>query len=178
MLECPPMMKKLTSAALAVCFAFSVLVVSASAAPQASTASSPKAAALNLYNVIKNQDWKALYYITIFSAKVRADLPDDADQFASGIAKGIKDSDPDGVVDKLFRSISDITIGEPVMNGNSADVPTAANLTVSGKVIRFKGTAHMAKEKDVWKWDLSFTDDPQQATSVGIQNLLGKPDGQ
>jgi hypothetical protein len=177
MLECLPMLKKLSAAALAVCFAFSVLIVSAAAKPQAA-ASSPKSAALKLYTVIKNQDWKALYFITIFSAKVRADLPDDADQFAAGIAKGIHDSDPDGVVDKLFKSISDITIGEPVMNGNSADVPTSANLTVSGKVLRFKGTAHMTKEKDVWKWDLSFTDDPQQATSAGIQALLGNPDGQ
>jgi hypothetical protein len=178
MLECAPMMKKLTSFALAVCLTFSVLSISVSAKPQAAAASSPKAAALNLYNVIKNQDWKALYFITIFSAKVRADLPDDPDQFAAGLAKGIRDSDPDGVVDKLFKSISDIEIGEPVMNGNSADLPTAANLTVSGKVLRFKGTAHMTKEKDVWKWDLSFTDDPQQATSVGLQALLGKPDSQ
>jgi hypothetical protein len=172
------MMKKLSSTTLAVCIAFSAFIVSVTAKPQAATVSSPKAAALNLYTVIKNQDWKALYFITIFSAKVRADLPDDADQFATGIAKGIKDSDPDGVVDKLFKSISDITIGEPAMNGNSADVPTAANLTVNGKVVRFKGTAHMTKEKDVWKWDLSFTDDPQQATSAGIQALFGKPDGQ
>jgi hypothetical protein len=178
MLECPPMMKKLSSAALAICFAFSFLIVSADAKPQTSSGSSPKAAALNLYTVIKNQDWKALYYITIFSAKVRADLPDDADQFAAGIAKGVHDSDPDGVVDKLFKSISDITIGEPAMNGNSADVPTAANLTVNGKLVHFRGMAHMTKEKEVWKWDLSFTDDPQQATSVGIQTLFGKPDGQ
>jgi hypothetical protein len=171
------MMKKLSAVALAICFTFSVLTVSAGAKPQVAAAT-PKAAALNLYTIIKNQDWKALYFVTIFSAKVRADLPDDADQFATGIAKGIHDSDPDGVVDKLFKSISDITIGEPAINGNSADVPTAANLTVSGKVVRFKGMAHLTKEKDVWKWDLSFTDDPQQATSVGIQTLFGKPDGQ
>lgn len=111
------MMKKLSSVALAVCFTFSVLTVSAGAKSQAAAVSTPKAAALNLYTIIKNQDWKGLYFITIFSAKVRTDLPDDADQFATGIAKGIHDSDPDGVVDKLFKSISDITIGEPVMNG-------------------------------------------------------------
>jgi len=172
------MMKKLTSAALTICIALSVITISVAAKPQPAVASTPKAAALNLYTVIKNQDWRVLYFITIFSAKVRADLPDDTDQFAAGIAKGIKDSDPDGTVDKLFKSISDITIGEPVIDGNSADVPTSANLAVSGKVVRFKGTAHMSKEKDVWRWDLSFTDDPQQATSVGIQNLFGKPDGQ
>jgi len=175
MLDSASIMRKICSFALAACLVFAIVGTPINAAPQ-SAASSPKAEALKLYTAIKNQDWKALYFIILFSPKVRAEMPDDADGFAKGVANGIRESDPDGVVDKLFKSISDITIGEPVVKGNSSDVPTSANLTVNGKVFRVKGNAHMIKDKDVWKWDLTFTDDAQQATSVSIQALLGKPD--
>ncbi len=117
-----------------------------------------------------------MFFIVKFSPKVQADMPDDPDVFATGLAQGIRDSDPEGVVDKLFKSITDIMIGEPVVNGNNAEVPTAANLTINGKVVHFKGTAHLVQDKNVWKWDLTATDDAQKATSQGIQELIGKPD--
>jgi hypothetical protein len=172
------MMRKTVSVVLTSCLAFLSLTTSLGAARQNAAASSPKADALKLYTIIKNEDWKGLFFIVKFSAKVQADMPTDPDVFAKGMADGIRESDPDGVTDKLFKSISDITVGEPVVNGNNADVPTAANLTINGKVFRFKGTAHLVQDKNVWKWDLTFTDDAQQATSQGIQTLLGKPDPQ
>jgi len=138
--------------------------------------SDPKAEALKLYLAIQKQDWKTMYFLTLFSPNVRKEMPDDADAFATGVRAGIN-SEKDGqkTIDDLLNNLSEITVLDPVMTADKADVPTSAKLTVNGRTVFFKGTAHMIKDRDVWKWDLTFSDDTKTATEQALLALIGKP---
>jgi hypothetical protein len=137
--------------------------------------SNPKAQALKLYTVIKNRDWKSMYSLTLFSTNVRQKMPSDPEEFASGMRKGISDSGGDKTVNDLFNNMSNLAVGEPVVRGDKAAVPTSSTITMNGSTLSFKGTAHMTRDGDLWKWDLTFTDDTQAAVEQELQILLGKP---
>jgi hypothetical protein len=141
----------------------------------AHTESDPKAQALKLYKVIKNQDWKAMYSLILFPSGVAKPTATSADEFAAGFRDGINQKDGGAAVNNLFNNMSDIAVGEPAVNGDKADVPTSATITINGKALVFKGVAHMKKDGDTWKWDLSFTEDLTAATEQELQALLGKP---
>jgi len=139
-------------------------------------ASDPKAQALKLYLAIQKQDWRSMYFLTLFSETVRKQMPDDADAFATGVRTGIN-GQPDGqkTLDDLLNNLSEIEVAEPVVSGNKADVPTSAKFTLNGRVVTFKGTAHMIKDREIWKWDLTFSDDTKAATEQALLALIGKP---
>jgi len=103
-------------------------------------------------------------------------MPDDADAFAEGVRRGIS-SDEDGqkTVNDVLDNLSNITVGDPVVSGDKADVPTSARLAINGRVLVFKGIAHMIKDSEVWKWDLTFSDDTKAATEQAMLALIGKP---
>ena len=140
--------------------------------------SDPKAQALKLYLAIQKQDWKSMFVLTLFSPNVRKEMGTDADAFATGVRTGIN-SEKDGqkTIDDLLNNLSEITVADPVINGDKADVPTSAKLTINGTPVVFKGTAHMIKDKDAWKWDLTFSDDTKAATEQALLALIGKPIG-
>ena len=117
-----------------------------------------------------------MYFLALFSPNVRKEMPDDADAFATGVRAGIKgEKDGQKTIDDLLNNLSEITVADPVMNGDKADVPTSAKLTIDGKAVIFKGTAHMIKAGDAWKWDLTFSDDTKTATEQALLALIGKP---
>jgi hypothetical protein len=137
--------------------------------------SDAKAQALKLYLVIQKQDWESLYSLILFSPRMRQGMSGDSGDFAAGIRQGISENDGQKALRTLFENMSDIAVGEPVVNGDKAEVPTSSKDIISGKTVFFKGTAHMIKDGTVWKWDLSFTDDIGAATSQQLIDLIGKP---
>jgi hypothetical protein len=96
--------------------------------------------------------------------------------FADGVRRGIN-SDKDGqkTMDDLLNNLSEIEVGEPSISGDKAEVPTSAKFAINGTTVPFKGMAHMIKDGDVWKWDLTFSDDTKVATEQALLALIGKP---
>jgi hypothetical protein len=146
------------------------------AAPQRDARAEVKAQALKVYKAIQKQDWRTMYSLTRFSVTLTQKIGTDVDAFIKGIVKGI-DDDPAGrkTTDSVLSGLSNLATGEPVINGDRADVPTSATLTLNGRATVFHGVAHMVRDGDTWKWDLTFTDNPGQATEKGLGDLLGKP---
>ena len=137
--------------------------------------SNPRAQALKLYLVIQKQDWEALYSLVLFSPKLRLEMGGQSKEFAAGVRQGINESDSGKAVKELFDNMSDIAVGEPVINGDKADIPTSSKVILKGRTAFFKGTAHMIRDGQSWKWDLSFTEDVGAATSQQLIALIGTP---
>jgi len=167
-------MKRAISISLLILVAMSTIAQARNSSQDAT--SDPKAQTLKLYLAIQKQDWKSMYFLTLFSTNVRKQMPDDADAFAEGVRRGIS-SDEDGqkTVNDVLDNLSNITVGDPVVSGDKADVPTSARLAINGRVLVFKGIAHMIKDSEVWKWDLTFSDDTKAATEQAMLALIGKP---
>lgn len=165
-----------------IAIAFLVLVaLSATAQPIRSAqdvapASNPRAQALKLYLVIQKQDWESLYFLVLFSPKLRLEMTGQSKEFAAGVRDGISQGDDHGkAVKELFDNLHDIAVGEPVINGDKADVPTSSKYIVNGRTVFFKGIAHMIRDGQSWKWDLSFSEDVSAATSQQLIALIGTP---
>jgi hypothetical protein len=148
----------------------------ASVAVFAHAASDARSQALALYRALQKENWRALYYLAAFSPKIKGTLHG-PDQFAADVQKGINQSDTNGMVHKLFQGMKHIKVGPATVHGNKATAPTSADITFNGQTAHFKGLAKMIKDGGIWKWDLSYTDDVEKATSDSIQELLGKPSG-
>ena len=73
-------MKRAISISLLILFAISILAQDHKSSEN--PASDPKAQALKLYLAIQKQDWKSMYFLTLFSSNVRKQMADDADAFA------------------------------------------------------------------------------------------------
>lgn len=116
-----------------------------------------------------------MYSLSLFSTNVRQKMPSDPEEFASGVRKGISESGGEKTVNDLFNNMSDLAVGEPVLHGDKAAVPTSSTITMNGRALSFKGTAHMTRDGDLWKWDLTFTDDTKAAVEQELQILVGKP---
>ncbi len=138
----------------------------------------PAAQALKIYQAVRDQDYKAMYYLLAFTPKGRATITT-PEQFAIDMKKGydssFKTPEEKAVTDAIFRSISDIMIGEPVITDSNAAVPVSAKITANGRTLTFKGQAHLILDDGVWKLDLTFTEDSEQATSQRISEIFGKP---
>ena len=74
-----------------------------------------------------------------------------------------------------FAAKSGAKVGKAVVKGSKANVPTSCKITMDAKTIPFKGNARMIKKGGTWKWDLTFTDDAEKATSTALMELIGKP---
>ncbi len=157
----------------ALCAAIAVLAVGGALAA-APRQAGPSSQALALYKSLKNQDWRALYFLAEFSPAVKKQLPG-PDKFATEVKEGIDNSGGAADVDMIFKNMSDIQVGEAVVKGGRATVPTSSKITLKGKIIIFKGAARMINAAGIWKWDLTFTNDPEKATSTAMQELIGKP---
>src|ERR1051325_2520445 len=102
-------------------------------------------------------------------------MPANPDKFAADVEKGIVQSGGKEAIAKLCGGMSDVAVGKSVVNGAKANVPTKCKITIEGKTLQFKGNARMIKKGGAWKWDLTFEEDPQKATSMALQELIGKP---
>ena len=145
-------------------------------APRQDARTEVKAQALKVFQAIQKQDWRTMYYLTRFSVTLTQRIGSDVDGFIKGITKGI-DEDPEGrkTTDNVLNGLSNLATGEPVIKGDRADVPTSSTMTLNGRATVFHGVAHMLRDGNTWKWDLTFTDNPGEATEKGLGDLLGKP---
>ena len=166
-------MKKILSLMLTFGLITSTMVVRAAAEEI-----TPETQALKIYKVIRDQDYKAMFYLMAFTPKGRATLTS-AEQFAMDMQKGydssFKTKEEKAECDRMLRSISEIMIGEPVIAGDKAVIPVSAKITANGKTMLFKGQAHLIKEAGVWKLDLTIDDDAEKATAQRVSELFGQP---
>ncbi|MGH8049328.1 MAG: hypothetical protein ACREPB_01560 [Arenimonas sp.] len=141
-------------------------------------AATPEAQALKIYQSLRDQDYKAMYYLLAATEKGKATFGT-VEQFALDVQKGydgsFKTPEEKAASDNLLKSISDIMIGEPVITGNKAVVPTSAKITVNSKVYTFKGEAFLIKDDGVWKLDLTFDENSEKAMGQRTAELLGRP---
>ena len=151
----------------------------AQAKPSGDATATPEAQALRIYKALRDQDYKALFYLMAFTAEGRKSLTT-AEAFAIDMQKGYESSfkvpAEQEQTDKIFRSISDIMIGEAVITGNKAVMATSAKITVNGVTPTFRGQAYLIKDDGVWKLDLTFTDDVEKSVAQRVSEILGKPD--
>lgn len=141
-------------------------------------AATPKTQALKIYQSLRDQDYKAMYYLLAATERGKATFGT-VDQFARDVQKGYDESfktpEEKAASDNLLKSISDIVIGEPVITGNKAVVPTSAKITVNNQVYTFKGEAFLIRDEGVWKLDLTFDENSEKAMGQRTAELLGKP---
>ena len=167
-------MKHLQRISLAIAI-LALLAVSALAPAQDEDRDAAKSQALKLYNVFKTRDWKTLYDLIAFSPKI-APTVGDQDKFVADFQKGLSEKGGDEALDKLMGNISNIRTGSPILEGDKAYVPTTSVLQIEGQKMRFLGAIKLVKVSSVWKWDLSFSDDLEKATSQRFLELLGAPE--
>lgn len=139
----------------------------------------PAAQALKIYQALRDQDYKALFHLLAFTANGQATLTT-ADDFArdvrAGYDSGFKTPEEKAISDRILTSISEIMIGEPVITGTKAAIPTSAKITVKGQTLTFKGMAHLIQDKGVWKLDLTFDEDSEKTMAQRTGELIGSPD--
>src|SRR5881296_765805 len=125
-------MKRAVSISLLVLVAMST--VAQNHKPSQNATSDLQTQALKLYLAIQKQDWKSMYLLTLFSDNVRKQMPDDADAFAEDVRRGIS-SEKDGqkTVSDVLDNLSDLAVGEPLVSGDKADVPTSSKLAINGR---------------------------------------------
>lgn len=141
------------------------------------TKATPETQALRIYQSIRDQDYKAMYYLLAATEKGKATFGT-VDEFARDVKRGYDESfktqEEKEATDKMFASIADIMIGEPVITGNKAVVPTSSKITINNEVYTFKGEAHLIQDEGVWKLDLTFDENSEVAMSQRTSELLGK----
>lgn len=174
-------MKKFLSVLLTLCAFTWTLAPPAGAQESTDTAkaATPEAQALKVYQAVRDQNYLAMFYLMAFTPKGKSTLTT-AEQFALDVQKGyeggFKNKEEQAVTDAIFRSIAGIMVGEPVITGDKAVLPVSAKITANGQTRQFKGQAFMCQEEGVWKFDLTFTDDAEQAMAQRVQELFGKPE--
>ncbi len=174
------MLKKILSALLVcgVLLGTPVLMSAQSPAPAAS-ATTPDGQAAKFYRATRDQDYKAMYYLLALPPAAKAKLPP-PEQFAADMRRGYQSSfkTPEELAkfDAIFHSISDIMIGEPVITGNTATVPTSAKITANGMTRVFHGEAHLILDDGVWQLDLTFTNDSEKSMAQREAELFGNPE--
>ena len=172
------MPKLLPSALLALCVFVGATAIPAVAESGPTQATSPEAQAVKIYRSLRDQDWQAWFFLVAFSPKAKESLKDTtAEAFAADVWKGYNNSfktpEDKKKTDDLFKSIGGIMVGEAVISGNTAAVPTSARITVNDKVLAVSGIAHLINVDGVWKLDLTFSDNTEQATSQRVGELIG-----
>jgi hypothetical protein len=134
----------------------------------------PKDAAMAVFRILQKQDWVALHGVVAFSEKVTDDLGSTTPEaFAAGVRHGIGQNQD--TMDRLFNGMSELAVGEPEVRGDYATLPTSCVITVQGQRHPFQGSIRLIRRQHTWRWDLSFTDNAEEATSKALGDLLGKP---
>jgi hypothetical protein len=99
-----------------------------------------------------------------------------AADFAKGMSQGMGTGPDAQVAHDLFKSMSNIKVGEPVVTGNKASVPDSCTVMVMKMSKNFAGKVNLIKDSDgIWKWDLSGSDDLQTESANQTKALLGNP---
>lgn len=164
--------------ALGVIASLIALPVSAKVKTTGNKVATPAAQALKIYQSLRDQDYRVMYYLLAATEKGKASFGT-VDQFARDVQRGYDESfktvQEKTESDNLLKSISDIKIGKPVITGNKAVVPTSAKITVNNQVYTFKGEAFLIKDEGVWKLDLTFDENSEKAMGQRTAELLGKP---
>ena len=122
------------------------------------------------------QDWRAVYTLYTFGVDDKKEL-----RGYAAFEAGIKEENDSHGVDPVHSSIIEsmkaasdsIIVGEPIIDGDNADVPTGIKFQALGKTINMKGMAHMVNEGGIWK--LNFTSLNEGDTSKVTLDLFGKP---
>ena len=139
----------------------------------------PQAQALKVYTVIRDQDWRSLYFLTAVSPPIKKLMPTSPEVYAIQLQQGLEQGPDKGERTKRFlASISGINVGVPIIKGDKAQVPTSATVTFTGTPQVFKGVAHLIKDDGVWKLDLTEAnnlEDLQKVTTQQVAALIGKP---
>lgn len=137
----------------------------------------PKDQAVAFYSALIKQDAKAMYPLIELSDETKKAAPN-ADSFAEQTTAGVQQySQANPIVAQgleMLKSISDIQAGEPVIDGDKAEVPVSSKMSIMGQQITMKGTAHMVNRMGIWKID-ARTNSLTDMEKVG-KDLLGKPD--
>lgn len=139
----------------------------------------PAAQALKIYQAVRDQDYRAMFFLLAFTPRDRATLTS-PDKFALDVRKGydesFKSAKEKAESDALLASISHIKIGNPVISNGRAVIPTASNITINGKAYKFNGTAYLILDDGAWKLDLTIDQSSEKAMAQRISELMGKPD--
>ncbi len=136
-------------------------------------AAEARQAALAVFRILQRQDWVALYSTVALSEGAADGLPPRAEDFAADVRKGIGKNQ--GAVDEVFGGMSDVTVGDADIRGDYATLPTACTINLRGQKVAFRGRAHLIRRHHAWKWDLTFSDNAEDATSRALSELVGKP---
>lgn len=138
----------------------------------------PKDQALTVYKGFLAGEYKTCYQYCAFGPENLKRYPD-ADSFSRQIDEAVTKitANPvlEGIPAAMKAAAATATVGEPVINGNKADVPTTCRATLVGNEVTFKGTAHMVNQWGVWKVDL--TSDAPEDTDKTWKDLVGTPTG-
>jgi hypothetical protein len=158
---------------------FPVAATAQSTRTSQNSPSQPQAQAVRVYKVIRDQDWRSLYFLIAVSPNIK--LPPSPDQFEREFLQGFESEGPEQAEKnrRFLDSISDITTGVPTITGRKADVPTSAKIMVAGVPRIFKGVAHLIRDNRTWKLDLTAADtvaDLGRVTSEQVVALIGKLD--
>jgi hypothetical protein len=140
----------------------------------------PKDQALAVYKAFLSQDFKTAYTLSAFGPNGKKTYPD-ADSFAAAqqtAANNLISKIPggqtllDAVKAAAAKAAATAAVGEPTINGDTAEVPTSCDLTLMGRTVKVKGAAHMINEAGMWKLDL--TSDNMQQLNKAASDLIGK----
>lgn len=146
-------------------------LVAAPPAPKAEV----KAAALKVFETLHRQDWEGLYTQAAFSQQETERLPDQPEAFAREVKRGIGGGKNQELVDRMLGGMSDLAVGDPEIHGDYAQMSTSCAFTRDGRKHAFKGSIHLIRRKRAWKWDLTFSDDLEEAMSKALAELIGQP---
>lgn len=153
-----------------------ILLAMAGPAPAGTPSAGPaqaRQAAQALYQVLQRQDWVGLYSMVALSEPAMAAMPPRAEDFAADVRKGIGQGQAN--VDAVFGGMTEMAVGDPEVHGDYATLPTSCTITLNGQKHLFRGTVHLIRRQHTWKWDLTFTDNAEEATSKALSELIGKP---
>jgi len=155
------------------CFTFA-FAQSAFAQDEDAQAKAARDQAQKLYQTFKNKDWKGLYDLIQLSPSVAKQL-NGRDAFAKDFETGLKQGDPTDNLGKVVDNMSDIRTGAAIVEGKYAYVSCTSVVVIEGTKMRFLGMVKLIKVGDSWRWDLSFTDDPEKASAQRFSEMLGLP---
>ena len=139
--------------------------------------SDPKVQAKLVYQAALKQDYKTAYDLCYLNAEGKKKYPDAAafEAETKRAYDALAASNPliASAIEGLKTAADTITVGDPVVNGDKADVPTGIKLDILGQKTSLKGTAHMTNDGGIWKLDVGGA----TAEDLGKlnQDLVGRP---
>ncbi len=132
-------------------------------------------AAQAVFHMLQRQDWAALYGTAAFSEQVTEALPASPQAFAADMKRKIGGGKNQAMVDQMLGGMTDMAVGEADIRGDYATLPTSCTLSLQGTRRTFNGSIHLIRRKHGWMWDLTFSDNLEDATSRALAELVGKP---